>query len=710
MRILGESSKSHLMGIGGGRELVALLLLCVSRESGLNLKGGTRVRKVLVPLLVCAVMVLLAAAPLVAGGDWQVVKGPQGPRASAVTWDYTPTVLGQWDAKIVNNGLRSLVVDVFDTSSGMAEQISHQRIRFAAYDAYPSGTVISNTVVMHAGVHYQVTVTPNGPRGSTATVTDEFTEMQDMPPVADFSWSATYLVVSFDGTLSSDDFGIVDYAWAFGDGMTGSGDKPTHTYAAAGTYAVTLTVTDSSAQTDSVSKDVTVEAAPVAGKTITLYAIGEEPWGEWWAPRTAYYSTDFVITDSTTDGFSTQLFLPSRSPQLAYQGIIYAPSRIAVDAQGVTSINVNSPEFMPVLGTPVGGALATVDIYFQYLYQSWWNSYWIPTWGSDSDWPGNTFFPGANDGYYLGLTYSVTMNRQAAQQWIGMPQSSDPAAWWAANEAAYKNSWLAWLDNEGNNRLDIYCAYEWTLDTFGTFMDLTTDISGNVVLKIGQINWGYEALMTRWLSETKILTHEPWWEDFSLTATYGPTTSNFVSDGVAQYSMHAVKANKTADGAAWAFEPLRMDYVTKVGHPSAYNLYKALTYTSWNAGDVFFGTQVPYESTPSWLNLSAGDKFVVQMPTGTIIGYKGVALPDYAYDYLAMGDPTDFVNIRADGYASLGYFRTGANEATQPDLLPGWNAATKTLTIVGPINFDNYHFANGAIYHGVPWIEINVLP
>jgi PKD repeat protein len=51
--------------------------------------------------------------------------------------------------------------------------------------------------------------------------------------------------VQFDGTGSFDPDGtIVDYAWTFGDGASGSGPTPTHTYATQGLYAVALTVTD----------------------------------------------------------------------------------------------------------------------------------------------------------------------------------------------------------------------------------------------------------------------------------------------------------------------------------------------------------------------------------------------------------------------------------------------------------------------------------
>ncbi len=96
------------------------------------------------------------------------------------------------------------------------------------------------------------------------------TPPSNVKPVAEFSATPVGLEVSFDADESSDSDGsIASYAWEFGDGATGTGKTPEHTYGAAGDYDVKLTVTDDDAASDSVTKSVTVTApvvnsAPVA--------------------------------------------------------------------------------------------------------------------------------------------------------------------------------------------------------------------------------------------------------------------------------------------------------------------------------------------------------------------------------------------------------------------------------------------------------------
>jgi hypothetical protein len=66
---------------------------------------------------------------------------------------------------------------------------------------------------------------------------------------------------SFSGAASADpDGGISSFAWDFGDGSGGSGATPSHTYAAAGTFNVTLTVTDINGFSNSVTHPVSVAA------------------------------------------------------------------------------------------------------------------------------------------------------------------------------------------------------------------------------------------------------------------------------------------------------------------------------------------------------------------------------------------------------------------------------------------------------------------
>ncbi|MDR7382451.1 PKD domain-containing protein [Promicromonospora iranensis] len=95
----------------------------------------------------------------------------------------------------------------------------------------------------------------------------------NVPPTARFGASATKSTASFDATASSDDDGsVAGWAWDFGDGTTGSGVEATHTYAEPGTYDVTLTVTDDSGATGSVTRSVVVpgNAAPEAAFATTL--------------------------------------------------------------------------------------------------------------------------------------------------------------------------------------------------------------------------------------------------------------------------------------------------------------------------------------------------------------------------------------------------------------------------------------------------------
>ena len=111
----------------------------------------------------------------------------------------------------------------------------------------PAPGTISHTYT-NPGV-YTVTLTVVDTHGNLATVTH--TVPVGTSPNATFTVPNAYppagSAVSFDGAASSDSNSggsVSSYSWSFGDGTTGSGATPTHTYESPGLYTVTLTVTD----------------------------------------------------------------------------------------------------------------------------------------------------------------------------------------------------------------------------------------------------------------------------------------------------------------------------------------------------------------------------------------------------------------------------------------------------------------------------------
>ena len=90
------------------------------------------------------------------------------------------------------------------------------------------------------------------------------------PPTASFTFSCAELACDFNASGSSDSDGTISgYAWNFGDGSTGSGVTTSRTYAAGGTYAVTLTVTDNDGATGQSQQNVTVSSGGGGGFSLS---------------------------------------------------------------------------------------------------------------------------------------------------------------------------------------------------------------------------------------------------------------------------------------------------------------------------------------------------------------------------------------------------------------------------------------------------------
>jgi subtilisin family serine protease len=81
------------------------------------------------------------------------------------------------------------------------------------------------------------------------------------PPTASFNDDCADLTCSYTDQSTDSDGTIVAWSWDFGDGNTATAQSPEHTYGAADTYTVTLTVTDDDGATDAASKNVSVGGA-----------------------------------------------------------------------------------------------------------------------------------------------------------------------------------------------------------------------------------------------------------------------------------------------------------------------------------------------------------------------------------------------------------------------------------------------------------------
>jgi PKD repeat protein len=125
---------------------------------------------------------------------------------------------------------------------------------------------------------FSVTLTATDPIGQQATATQMVT-IYPQPPHAFLAYSAdpnSPLNVTFSATFQ--DNSSLTFAWDFGDGASTQTTAPTvqHNFAQFGTYAVTLTETDSARQSDTITEKLilapphtqaTFSVVPTAGNT-----------------------------------------------------------------------------------------------------------------------------------------------------------------------------------------------------------------------------------------------------------------------------------------------------------------------------------------------------------------------------------------------------------------------------------------------------------
>jgi 6-phosphogluconolactonase (cycloisomerase 2 family) len=154
--------------------------------------------------------------------------------------------------------------------------------RSAYVSNYSSGTISQYNVSSTGALTAKTT--PSVPSGSGPA---GFVIPPDQGPVAAFTDPTARVgqTVQFDGSGSSDSDGTVArYDWSFGDGTTDpdGGPKVSHVYTKAGTYSVTLTVTDDSGCSTALvftGQTAYCNASPGATltRTVTIAAVKPKP-------------------------------------------------------------------------------------------------------------------------------------------------------------------------------------------------------------------------------------------------------------------------------------------------------------------------------------------------------------------------------------------------------------------------------------------------
>lgn len=217
---------------------------------------------------------------------------------------------------------------------------------------FGDGTAASGAVVDHrysAPGSYEVILTVTDDKGLTGSTrsTVDVTKV-NQSPTAGFQISTTDLLLEVDGSESSDPDGtITDYAWDFGDGFTASGRTSQHSYDAAGSYDVTLTVTDSDGATSTTTRTIAIEVTPPASPTAAFTARADNLTATFDALESSSPGGTITAYDWTFgDGSSATGASPSHTYREAGT---YDVKLTVTDARGVQGSSTQSVSVAPLL-------------------------------------------------------------------------------------------------------------------------------------------------------------------------------------------------------------------------------------------------------------------------------------------------------------------------------------------------------------------------
>lgn len=175
-------------------------------------------------------------------------------------------------------GLASSSTNVTTASSIILTAAPTDNIAVSKVEFYRAATLLTTRLVAPWTQSVALTSSDNGTASFTAVAFDGRTPVPNattsnqvdvtvsigaanQPPVAAFTTTTSGLTVSTVNTSSDPEGDALTYVWTFGDGgLNDTSTSPSHTYATAGTYTVTLVASDASSST-TLGKPVTVSSS-----------------------------------------------------------------------------------------------------------------------------------------------------------------------------------------------------------------------------------------------------------------------------------------------------------------------------------------------------------------------------------------------------------------------------------------------------------------
>lgn len=262
--------------------------------------------------------------------------------------------------------------------------------------------------------NYVVTLTVTDARG--ALDGDQATVAITFAPVAAFVARHERMDVLFDASSSSPsrttNSPIVSYAWDFGDGQTGTGATPSHTYLSEGRYRVNLTVRDQNGLESSTSRLVS-PASTTVDILLDEFFTGSCPFDNYWFLR--YYSYgDQILRNSPpcTDYYPWVLFTDDAPHNPSY---VYTLYRWDARVRNHPEYTVTDPVMLPVFNpsvAPAANSYIKLNLSMEYM-----NNSMLDYYANTTDYPVNSGF---SDGFGYLITGTIQMDLTMARRLFGM--------------------------------------------------------------------------------------------------------------------------------------------------------------------------------------------------------------------------------------------------------------------------------------------------